>query len=166
MKFKFEPLHPSGHDRAVFDCGVPELNTYLKRYANQDQKRRLTRVYVLADGNQIVGFYSLSAHSVLQDNLPKTLNPGGYDDLPFLLLGRLAVDTKYQGQGYGDTLIFHALQSTVAAAEYIGVLGLIVDAKNETAISFYEGFGFIRLDSIPNRLVLPFAAIQGLLRQV
>ena len=121
---------------------------------------------MLSDGDRVIGFYSLSAHSVPRDNLPKNLKLGGYGDLPFLMLGRLAVDKQYQGQGYGDTLIFHALNSTVAAAEHIGILGLIVDAKNESAISFYEGFGFTRLESTPNRLVLPFALIHNLLQQV
>ena len=92
---KFEPLHPKQHDRVSFDCGITELNTYLKRYANQDQKRRLTRVYVLADGVRIIGFYSLSAHSVPRDDLPKNFKLDGYGDLPFLLLDRLAAICNY-----------------------------------------------------------------------
>lgn len=108
----------------------------------------------------------MSAHSVQRVNLPKNLAIGGYNELPFLMLGRLAVDKQYQGQGYGDTLVFHALNSTVAAAEHIGILGLIVDAKNEYAVSFYEEFGFVRLETAPNRLALPFVLIQNLLRQV
>jgi GNAT superfamily N-acetyltransferase len=163
---QFEPFEPKRHDRASFDCGVAELNTYLKRYASQDQKRQLTRVCVLSDSDRIIGFYSLIAHSIQRDNLPKSLKLGGYDALPFLMLGRLAVDKKDQGQGFGDALIFHALKSTVAAAEHIGLIGLIVDAKNESAASFYEGFGFIRLEETPNRLVLPFTAIKKLLQQV
>jgi len=163
---KFEPLDPVRHDRAAFDCGLSALNTYLTRYANQDQKRRLTRAYVLADGKRIVGFYTLSAHSVCRDKLPQNTHLGGYGDLPFLLLDRLAVDQQYQGKGFGDVLIFHALKSTLAAAQHVGILGLIVDAKNENAVSFYEKFGFLRLIASPKRLVLPFAVIQNLLRQL
>ncbi len=123
----FEPLNSKKHDRINFDCGVEALNLYLQRFANQDQKRSLTRVYLLAENKNILGYYSFSAHSVPRDELPDDRQLGSYNDIPFLLLGRLAVDIKYQGQGYGDALIFHAFQTTVAAAERIGILGMIVD---------------------------------------
>lgn len=159
----FELLDPKKHNRKNFDCGVEELNEYLRKYANQDQKRSLTRIYVLADEEKIVGYYSISAHSVLRENLPEGQRAGGYEDLPFLLLGRLAVDQNYRGQGYGDTLIYHAFKTTIHASETIGVMGMIVDAKNERAVSFYEGFGFIRLVGTRNRLALPLSVIKNLL---
>ncbi len=162
---KFEPLDPKKHDRKNFDCGVEPLNTYLSKYANQDQKRSLTRVYVLvADSNLIIGYYSLSAHSVLRDYLPEDIKISGYDDLPFLLLGRLAVDKNYQGKGYGDTLIFDAFVKTSEMAKNIGIYGMIVEAKNQKAASFYEGFGFKRLHSTPTKLVLPMSALDILLK--
>ena len=160
---EFEPLNPKKHDRKEFDCGVDVLNRYLQKFANQDQKRSLTRIYVLTEGEKIIGYYSLSAHSVLRDNLPANHRLGYYNNLPFLLLGRLAVDKKYQGQGYGDILIYHAFKTTLHAAESIGLLGIIVDAKDEKAASFYEGFGFIRSLGNPNRLFLPLSAIKSLL---
>ena len=158
---KFEVLRPKWHDRAKFDCGVESLNLYLKRFAGQDQKRHLNKLYVLADNKKIIGYYSLSSHSVPRDNLPQNLQLGGYGELPFLLLGRLAVDQSFQGQGYGDALIVHAFSTTVVAAQYIGVLGMIVDAKNDSAASFYEGFGFVRLQNSPKRLVISFKEIQA-----
>ncbi len=160
---KFETLNTKEHDRKNFDCGVEALNQYLEKYANQDQKRGLTKIYILSEGDTIVGYYSLSAHSVLRDNLPKDIKIGGYGDIPFLLLGRLAVDKKYQGQGYGDALIFHAFKITMEIAEKVGILGIIVDAKNEDVISFYEGFGFKRLKATETRLVLPITALSKLL---
>ena len=90
-KVEFAALDPKGHDRKSFDCGVPALNKYLQRYANQDLKRSLTRIYVLAEGPAIVGYYSISAHSVRRDHLPEDVQAGPYEDIPFLLLGRLAV---------------------------------------------------------------------------
>ncbi|WP_083269082.1 GNAT family N-acetyltransferase [Bosea vaviloviae] len=84
-------------------------------------------------------------------------------EIPFLLLGRLAVDRQWQGQGYGDALIVHAFKTTRAAAQQIGILGMIVDAKDEKAAGFYEGFGFRRLSGTQNRLVLPLSAMDRLL---
>jgi ribosomal protein S18 acetylase RimI-like enzyme len=80
-----------------------------------------------------------------------------------LLLGRLAVDKHYQGQGYGDALIFHAFSITKDAAEKIGTLGIIVDAKDDLAACFYEKFGFKLLSASKNRLMLPFSAMNNLL---
>ncbi|MFA6967143.1 GNAT family N-acetyltransferase [Bosea sp. (in: a-proteobacteria)] len=160
---EFGPLDPKTHDRADFDCGVDALNRYIRQFANQDLKRGLTRVYVLAEDAKLVGYYSISAHSVLRDHLPDDIRLGPYEDIPFLLLGRLAVDKRWQGQGYGDALIVHAFRTTRAAAEQIGILGMIVDAKDEKAAAFYEGFGFRRLAGTPNRLALPISAMDRVL---
>lgn len=160
---KFEGLDKAKHNRKAFDCGVDPLNQYLVQYANQDQKRSLSRVFVLTtDESRIVGYYSLSAHSVSRDFLPEDIQVGGYDDIPFLLLGRLAVDKEYQGQGYGGTLIFDAFVKTAKMAESVGIYGMIVDAKNETAVCFYGGFGFKKLVSNPKKLVLPISTIAKL----
>ncbi|MBU0992276.1 MAG: GNAT family N-acetyltransferase [Proteobacteria bacterium] len=158
----FEQLNPKKHDRNNFDCGVEALNMYLQRVANQDQRRSLTKVYVLADGKRVVGYYSISAHSVLRDHLPEDIKLASYKNIPFLLLGKLAVDKDYQGQGYGDTLIFHAFKNTLDAAEKIGILGMIVEAKDEVAVSFYKGFGFKRLQRSKNKLVLPLSVMKKL----
>ena len=160
---KFERLDTQKHDRKDFDCGVIALNLYLQQFANQDQKRGLTRVYVLAKQQQIIGYYSICAHSVPTDQLPDNNRLGRYSEAPFLLLGRLAVDKRYQGRGFGDALIFHAFSITNEAAEKIDTLGIIVDAKIEKAAGFYEKFGFKPLSASKNRLVLPFSMITKLL---
>lgn len=161
---QFEYLNPKKHDRKNFNCGVEALNLYLQRGANQDQRRSLTRIYILAEGEQVIGYYSISAHSVLRDNLPDDIKLASYRNIPFLLLGRLAVDKEFQGRGYGDALIFHAFKTTLDTAEKVGVLGMVVDAKNEIAVSFYEGFGFKRLKGSENRLILPLSAMNALVR--
>ncbi len=160
----FEPLDSKKHDRKSFDCGVEALNLYLQRGANQDQRRSLTKVYVLADGKNVIGYYSISAHSVLRDNMPKDIKLASYQEVPFLLLGRLAVDQTHQKQGYGDALIFHAFKTTLDAAEKIGILGMIVDAKDDNAATFYKGFGFRPLQGSDNKLVLPLSAMEIFIR--
>ncbi|MGU3494400.1 GNAT family N-acetyltransferase [Xanthobacteraceae bacterium A53D] len=157
------PFDPKRHDRGSFDCGVDALNRYIRELANQDIKRSLTRVHVLADGPRIVGYYTISAHSVARSALPQGINPGAYGELPFLLLGRLAVDKAWQGQGYGDALIVHAFKTTRSAARQVGILGMIVDAKDEQAARFYAGFGFRPLSGTASRLVLPISAMDRLL---
>jgi ribosomal protein S18 acetylase RimI-like enzyme len=154
----FEPLDPKKHNRNDFDCGVPDLNRYLQQLANQDQKRGLAKIYAFADDATVIGYYSLTAHSVSRENLPPDAVLGNYNDIPFLLLGRLAVDKRFQGRGYGDVLIYHACKTTKETAEKVGILGMIVDAKNDKAASFYEGFGFKKIQGNKNRLVLPISS--------
>lgn len=163
---QFEILSPKKHDRISFDCGVEELNQYLQKFANQDQKRSLAKVYVLSEKSKIIGYYSISAHSVPRGQFSPNQQKGGYACLPFLLLGRLAVDKQFQGHGHGDALLFHAFKTTLQAAESIGILGIVVDAKNEKAISFYEGFGFIKLSGNTGRLFLPMETIKHLLNSL
>lgn len=156
---QFEPLDTSKHNRESFDCEVEALNIYLSRYVKQDEKRSLTRCHVLSDGERIVGYFTLSGHSVSRENLPENRKLGVYEDIPFLLLGRLAIDKEYQGNGYGDALLHHAFKLTKDAAKAYGIYGIIVDAKNEEAASFYRGFGFKPLSGQALKLVLPLSAV-------
>ena len=55
----FEQLDTKKHQREHFNCGVDALNIYLQWFANQDQKRNLTRIYVLAERKCIIGYYSI-----------------------------------------------------------------------------------------------------------
>ena len=159
---KVELLDIKKHNRKEFDCGVAALNQYLQKFANQDQKRDLARVYVLAEYSQIIGYYSISAHSVSINKLPDNKRFGVYQDVPFLLLGRLAIDGRHQKRGYGDALIFHAFKTTAEIAEKVGIQGIIVDAKDDAVAGYYEKFGFRQLVPSKNRLVLPFSAIKNL----
>ncbi len=73
---KFERLDPKKHQRKLFNCGVISLNLYLQQFANQDQKRGLTQVYVLAEQQHIIGYYSICAYSVPTDQLPNNSKLG------------------------------------------------------------------------------------------
>src|SRR5579859_3413804 len=159
-----EIFDPKRHDRSDFDCGVQELNHYLQEVADQDQDRGLAKTYVLVDGTKIRGFYSLAAHSVTRESPPQDIKAGKrkkikyekirYTDLPFVLLGRLAIDKELQGQRYGRAILYHALERTKSIAESVGILGMIVDAKDEKAATFYRKFGFRSIEGNKNRLVL------------
>ena len=162
---KFEILNPKQHDRHSFDCGIDILNLYLQKFANQDQKRSLSKIYVLSEEKKIVGYYTVSAHSVSKDTLPDGIQSGNYSDLPFLLLGRLAVDKSYQGKGYGEALVYHACKTTMSAADQVGIFGMIVEAKNEKVAKFYQNLGFKKLAQTKNRLVLPTATIKHIIKE-
>jgi ribosomal protein S18 acetylase RimI-like enzyme len=91
-----------------------------------------------------------------------------YPEVPTVLLGRLAVDHRYAGQGWGKTLVLDALRRCLAHYEQIAAAAVVVDAKDDSARLFYERCGFLRLldseDSHENRLFLPMKTIEQLFR--
>ena len=130
------------HDRNSFDCGVPALNDYLKKYALQNQKKHAARTYVASRGNRIVAYYSLAYGSVSLEEATQTVRAGlPRHPIPVILLARLAVDSNEQGRGLGATLLKDALLRTIRAAEIAGLRAMLVHAKDDSAKRFYEKFG-------------------------
>ena len=144
--FSIEVLQGS-HDRAQFDCGSEALDRYIRRQASQDARRNVTRVFVALPekSNEIAGFYTLSAGSIERNALPeKQAKRLPRYPVPVALLGRLAVDRRWSGQGLGSALWANVLQRVVRASAALAVYAVVVDAKDEQAQAFYERFGFIR----------------------
>jgi len=156
----------SEHNRAEFCCGEPSLDDYLKKYARQDQKRREAAVFVYAVEDQIAGYYTLSALQVDTSKFPepvlKKLRLSSYPKKPATLLGRLAVDQKFQQDGVGKLILVDALKRSYFQSTQIGSVTVAVDALNEQAAAFYQHFGFVRLTTQPNRLILPMKTIASL----
>ncbi len=167
-RFRFEALTAS-HDRNAFSCGVAALDTYLRHQASQDVRNRVAVVFLLVDtaNGAIAGFYTLSATSVRLDSLPQELQRRlpRYPNLPAILLGRLAVDTRYQGQGIGGVVLYDALDRAYAISHDLGAMAVIVEAKNERACKFYERYGFLRFFDDERRLFLPMQRIKRLLSE-
>lgn len=158
----FTPLGTltEGHDRTVFDCGVPALNQYLRHYAWQNQKRSIVRNYVTTkEGDAIVvAYYSLVFGSLDQKQLPAKVTKGlGKYDIPIMLLARLAVDHRVQGLGLGKALLKDAILRTMQAAGIAGLKLLLVHAKDIQAAEFYQKYGFEPVLDDALKLFLPIA---------
>jgi len=145
-------------DRTEFDCGQTDLNDYIQHYAAQDIKRNIARVFIVTPVDSditLAGFYTLSAGSIscseLPDSIAKKLQRY---PIPVAILGRLAVDLKYQGQGLGSIILADACQRVANASKTLAVAGIVVYAK-DSAAEFYRHFGFISLQSNLNKLLLP-----------
>lgn len=158
---KIEPLGKH-HDRAVFSCGLPELDRYLARQAGQDVRRRIARVFVctVGDSDTVLGYYTLSALAVDLSALPRELSRKlPRHPVPCALIGRLAVDRSARGHGLGRMLLVDAIKRTRSASDIMAIHAIVVDAKNSTAKRFYEGFGFTPMEQDPLRLFLPLGPI-------
>ena len=112
---------------------------------------------------KIAGYYSLSAASFEKHELPPALAKRlPHYPVPAAVLGRLAVDRHQQGRGLGAMLLLDAVRRVVRASTAIAVYAIIVDAKNERARAFYEGYGFRTFASEPRRLFLPLETFEKL----
>jgi GNAT superfamily N-acetyltransferase len=151
------------HDRRGFSCGVDSLDEYLRRFARQHAAANVSRSYVAADHDVILGFYSLAMSGIRKDNLP-TRQAARFPNfpLPVARLARLAVDQRHQRQGHGELLLADALQRCLRLSAEIGMIGVIVDAKDAQARAWYERYEFERLPDSPLTLWLPTAAIERL----
>ncbi len=160
-----EPLG-THHDRAGFSCGEAALDSYLRTQAGQDVRSRVCRIFVatLDDRAVVAGFYALSATAVEARNLPADLSRKlPKYPLSAALIGRLAVDERFQGLSLGKYLLMDAIARTAEAASSIGIYAVIVDAKNEPAKAFYEKYGFKAFPTLPRRLFIPLKTAAALL---
>jgi ribosomal protein S18 acetylase RimI-like enzyme len=80
------------------------------------------------------------------------------------LLGRFAVSIEFRGQGIGEILLMDALFRSLDSSKQVASAGVIVDAKDESAASFYKKYGFIELPKIDKRLFLPMGTVEQLFR--
>ncbi|TPJ52852.1 GNAT family N-acetyltransferase [Mesorhizobium sp. B2-7-1] len=153
------------HDRNSFESGAEPLDRYLRLQAGQDARKNIAAPFVLVtpDG-AIAGYYTLSSTAVNVGEWPAETvrNLPRYPLIPATLLGRLAVDRRHQGKGYGRYLLADALHRSLRSE--IASFAVIVDAKDENARRFYERESFLPFPDQPMKLFRPMADIAGLFR--
>lgn len=161
------PLHnPTAieprHDLSAFDCGVPALDNYLKKFALQNQSSQAARTYVATLGECVVGYYTLAAASARPEETPARVKKGlAAHPVPVILLARLAVDISEKGKGLGAGLLKDALLRAASAADIVGCRAVMVHAKDEGASAFYRKYGFEPSPTDPFRLFLVMKDIKA-----
>ena len=151
------------HDKSTFSCGSNMLDTYLQRQANQDIKRKLAACFVIVetDTKIVKGYYTLSNSSVPLGLLPEKSQkklPKAYKAIPTTLLGRLAIDQRFKGQGLGKILLIDALKRSYEISKSVGSYAVIVDPIDSSAEPFYDKYGFIKLND-SGKMLLPMKTI-------
>jgi predicted GNAT family N-acyltransferase len=153
------PLDPAIHDRQGFECGVPALDEYLHRFAEQHRRRGISSVYVLTEPAQperILGYYTLSAAEVDGQRLTEAERKKlPRYPVPCFRMGRLACRTDQRGLGLGKLLLGCAVDRCLKARQQVAAYALVVDAKDDVAKAFYVHFGFESLRDAPLTLYLP-----------
>lgn len=155
------------HDRKRFDCGNGDPNLYLARFARQNHESGGAKTFVAVLPDEplhILGFYTLSPASLDYARTPELVRRGlARYEVPVFRLGRLAVDLAMQNKGLGGGLLLWAAERCMLVAEEVGGVALLIDAKDDRAAAWYEGYGVQRLSDAPLSLLLPFGTIRAAL---
>ncbi|MCX7262760.1 MAG: GNAT family N-acetyltransferase [Burkholderiales bacterium] len=129
----------------------------------QDIKRHVAHCFVAVNSiDQVAGYYTLAASSVLLADLPQALvkKLPRYPAVPVARMGRLAVSQSLQQMGLGSALLADALVRVYQAD--VASYAMVVDAKHEEAVRFYAKHGFIQFSSKALSLWLPMNAVVSL----
>lgn len=143
-------------DCASFACGRESMNQWFRRHAWRNQQTDVSRSTVLCDAESgmIAGYVTLSMGHIEREYLPKVSQRHRPENIPILLLGQLAVDTRFQSMGVGRSLMFYALKTAVSVAREIGCYGVLTHPLDDDVRRFYQGFGFEELPYDPRRSMI------------
>ena len=163
MKWIFCAIDDSRLKREAFDCGIPELNEYLKKYARQNDRRGIAKTFVAIPEDEtgdVAGYYSVSTAEIKRESLPENYRRGlPRYPVPAIRLGKLAAAISMQGRGLGRELLMESFRSSVRLSSEVGIFAVIVDSKNQPAKEFYLKYGFIPLEDDELSLFIPIATI-------
>ena len=128
-----------------FDCGKPALNEWLIRRALNNRASGTSRTWVVIEpaSREVVAFYASATASVFRSSTPKRMRRNQPEEMPAILLARMAVDSRHKGQGLGAALLKHFMLKALEVAQSVGVRVLLIHAKDDEAKSFYSHYGFV-----------------------
>jgi len=118
------------------------LDEWLVRRALPNQLAGASRTYVVIVENRVVAYYALASGSVIAGEAPGRVRRNMPNPIPVIVLGRLAVDQRWQGRGLGAALLRDAILRSLQAAEIVGIRAILVHALHEKAAAFYRKAGF------------------------
>jgi predicted N-acetyltransferase YhbS len=142
------------HDLTRFSCGEASLDHWLRIRALQNDKSGASRSYVICADGCVVGYYALAAGAIAHTEATTRVKRNMPDPVPVILIGRLAIDSCFQGRGIGADLLRDAVLRTLQAAEIAGIRAVLVSAISAKAKNFYERFGFIPSTANPQTLMI------------
>jgi GNAT superfamily N-acetyltransferase len=127
-----------------FDCGKSALNEWLVHHARNNQETGTSRTWVVveAGSHEVVAFYASATASILRSSAPKRMRRNQPEEMPAILLARMAVDSRHTRHGLGEALLKHFMLKGLEVAQSVGVRVLLIHAKDDEAKSFYRNYGF------------------------
>lgn len=147
----------SEHELSTFRNGKhPSLDERLRdRALASEGLSARTYVVCAADAPRpVVGYYAISSAMEQRSFLPNArLRRGMPEQIPLLLIGRLALDQRFHAVGLGTALLSDALRRCLAVSEIAGVRAIVAHAIDDAAASFYRHHDFL-LSPFGSRVML------------
>lgn len=172
---EFVELNKSEHDRNSFDCGEPELNTFIKTQAAKHMQANISRTMVLPSAQSLLNgkyticaFYSVAPSSISRETLPAQLAKKlPRYPVPVFLIAQLAVHKTFHGSGLGKISLIHSLKYLWKVNQHMRAYAVIVDCLTDSARTFYAKFGFQILCEHKGRIrmFLPMKTVEQLFSQ-
>lgn len=148
------------HNLDGFDSGTPSLDDWLRRRARANQAGGASRCFVVADDDRVIAYYALASSSITHREATGSFRRNMPDPIPVVTLARLAVDRDYQKLGLGRDLIQDAARRVLAAADQIGIRGMMVHAISEEAKAYYLKRGFLQSPTSEMTLMVSLAMLR------
>jgi GNAT superfamily N-acetyltransferase len=130
------------HDVQNFESGERSLDEWILQRVLRNERDGASRTYVICSNNVVIGYYALSTGSIASVSAPGRIRRNMPDPIPVMLLGRLAIDRRWQGRGLGQELLRDAVLRTIQVSDMAGVRAIAVNAISENARRFYEKYNF------------------------
>jgi GNAT superfamily N-acetyltransferase len=151
------------HRLEAFNSGVPTLDEWLKRRARANQVSGASRSFVVCADDTVVGYYALASGAISAAATPSRFRRNMPEPIPVAVLGRLAVDQTWHGQGIGRALFRDSALRVMQAAEAIGIRGMLVHAISEEAKAFYVALGLSESPLEPMTLMVTLPDLRATL---
>lgn len=150
------------HDFAQFNSGNESLDEWLKKRALKNQASGASKTFVICDDtHSVVGYYALATGSVERVAAPGNFARGMPDPIPVIVLARLVIDQRYQGQQLGGFLLKDAMQRALNVSSQVGIRGVLVHAISEDAKRFYLRYGFVESSFEPMTLMIALKTLSS-----
>jgi predicted N-acetyltransferase YhbS len=149
-KFNSPVLITKQHYLDEFHSGEEILDSWLRERAISNTETAASRTYVICppDSRKVIGYYAVCMGQVLNQKVIGSMRRNMPRQIPAVILGRLAIDQKWQGKGLGGALLRDAVERAVRASKEVSARLMIVHAISTKAEEFYSHHGFVRLPSV------------------
>ncbi|MGO8739365.1 GNAT family N-acetyltransferase [Rhodoblastus sp.] len=157
-------LLTEAHDVSAFDSGESVLDDWLRERALPNLQIAASRTYVLcpAATQKVVGFFALTMGQILARETLGSMRRNMPQQIPAVVLGRLAIDRAWQGRGLGRALLAEVVRRSLRASAEVSAWLVIVHAISPSAEAFYLHHGFARLPVATPILALDLLKLQRL----
>lgn len=150
MALSIELLDKNRHAIRAFDCGKSGMNQFIRQFAAKNQELGISRTWVFTQTvsgslkSEVAAYFTLAMHTV-ESNQLNTQDKLPHYPTPVVLLARIAVDTRFQGQGLGRRALLAALAQAIRACEHgLPAYAVVLDVLDDEAMAFYQSFDFFK----------------------